>query len=363
MKSNKEPVKLREKKLTNGQISLYLDCYREGKRQYEFLKLYLIDKPKNPIDRESNKTTIELAQRIKAKRVEELNSNEFNLISRTKTKTDLLVYYQGYISKYTKKDVRVLTSSLNEFKKFIKEELNQTSIQSRELTESLVIQFKNYLEFKFKGDTPQTYFNRFKKVIKQAVRDKLFLINPISSIEELRFKTDTGLRKDILSFEEIQKLANTHCPNSEVKRAFLFSCNTGLRHCDLVGLKWAKVTKTDVNVLQSKTNKAVSIRLNNNALMLLGERGKPEENVFTLPSFTGSIKSIRKWVITAEITKRVTWHSARHSFATNLLISKNNVKTVSDLLGHSSMKHTEKYIRAVKAMEEEAVNSLPNLKL
>ena len=39
----KEPVKLREKKLANGNVSLYLDIYRNGKRQKEYLKLYLID--------------------------------------------------------------------------------------------------------------------------------------------------------------------------------------------------------------------------------------------------------------------------------------------------------------------------------
>ncbi len=49
----KEPVKLREKKLANGNVSLYLDIYRNGKRQKEYLKLYLIDAT-TPLEREQN---------------------------------------------------------------------------------------------------------------------------------------------------------------------------------------------------------------------------------------------------------------------------------------------------------------------
>jgi len=53
-KAQKEPVRLREKILANGNKSLYLDIYRDGKREYEFLKLYLIN-PKTPIDKEQNR--------------------------------------------------------------------------------------------------------------------------------------------------------------------------------------------------------------------------------------------------------------------------------------------------------------------
>lgn len=52
----KEPVKLREKKLANGNVSLYLDIYRNGKRQKEYLKLYLIDAT-TPLEREQNRQT------------------------------------------------------------------------------------------------------------------------------------------------------------------------------------------------------------------------------------------------------------------------------------------------------------------
>ena len=53
--TKKNNVVLREKALTNGNVSLYLDIYRDGTRTYEFLKLYVNTKARTPIDREANR--------------------------------------------------------------------------------------------------------------------------------------------------------------------------------------------------------------------------------------------------------------------------------------------------------------------
>lgn len=62
------------------------------------------------------------------------------------------------------------------------------------------------------------------------------------------------------------------------------------------------------------------------------------------------------------IDKHISWHCARHSFAVNILNNGANIKIVASLLGHSGLKHTEKYTRAVDKLKEEAINSLPELK-
>ena len=59
----------------------------------------------------------------------------------------------------------------------------------------------------------------------------------------------------------------------------------------------------------------------------------------------------------------VLFHTARHSFAVNILNNGANIKTVASLLGHSGLKHTEKYTRAIDSLKQEAINSLPELKL
>lgn len=81
----KEPVRLREKELTNGNKSLYLDIYRNGKRAYEFLKLYLVPE-RTPADKARNAETLRLANVIKSQRIIELESGEAGVKDLTKGK-------------------------------------------------------------------------------------------------------------------------------------------------------------------------------------------------------------------------------------------------------------------------------------
>ena len=89
----KEQVRLRERGLANGNKTLYLDIYRDGKREYEYLKLYLIP-AKTPIDKEQNRQTLATAQAIKAKRQIELQNGEYGFISQFKIDTPFLDYYR-----------------------------------------------------------------------------------------------------------------------------------------------------------------------------------------------------------------------------------------------------------------------------
>ena len=77
-KQRKEPIKIREKKLANGSISLYLDIYWRGDREYEFLNLYLTA-PKTSVDREQNNQTLLLAEQIKSQRLLDLQSGKYKL--------------------------------------------------------------------------------------------------------------------------------------------------------------------------------------------------------------------------------------------------------------------------------------------
>ena len=92
----KEPVKLREKKLANGSISLYLDIYRNGKRNKEYLKLYLID-AKTQAEREQNRQTLATAQAVKAKRTIEIQNGEYTFTRQFKEDTPFLEYYRNMV--------------------------------------------------------------------------------------------------------------------------------------------------------------------------------------------------------------------------------------------------------------------------
>ena len=88
-----------------------------------------------------------------------------------------------------------------------------------------------------------------------------------------------------------------------------------------------------------------------------------KELIFELPTYESCCKSVKRWVKRAGINKHISWHCARHSFATNILDNGANIVTVANLLGHSGLKHTEKYLRAIDDRKREAINSLPELKI
>ena len=359
-RATKEPVRLREKKLSSGNISLYLDYYKDGEREYEFLKLYLIDKPKTALDKQSNKDSLELAQRIKAKRIEEVHLGTFDLQSKSLSHTDFIKFYQAYINHYTKADTRVLTASFKKFKAYLQERHGKEKLLCKDLTQNLIIGYKDYLEANHTGEGPLTYFNRFRKVVKHGIRENLFHKNPLP--ENLKFKSG-GMSKGVLSLDEVSRLATTHCGSEIIKRAFLFACNTGLRFGDIKELKWQDISNNELMIKQSKTQEVNRLSLNQNALKLIGEKGSLKDLVFPLPSFNGSAKTIKNWVARAGIEKRITWHSARHSFATNILLLGYDIKTLSQLLGHTSIKHTQKYLSIADERKAQAVNALPDLNL
>ena len=184
---------------------------------------------------------------------------------------------------------------------------------------------------------------------------------------------DQILRKDVLSTEEIQRLIATYDErqNPEVRRAFIFCLYCGLRYCDVKDLTFANIDYSNklLKFEQNKTkghsaNSGVVIPLNDGLLKLIGEPTEAQTKdslIFNLPCYDMCLKSLKRWVKRAGIDKHISWHCARHSFAVNILNNGANIKTVASLLGHSGLKHTEKYTRAVDKLKEDAINSLPTL--
>ena len=240
-------------------------------------------------------------------------------------------------------------------------------ITAKEITESFCNNFKEHLNQNLHGESPATYFARFKKMLMQAKRDKLFRDNPAEDVRN--FKTDTSIAKDVLTIEELQLLANSHCGNEEVKRAFLFCCNTGLRFVDVKALKWENIKDNLLKIEQSKTkDKAtdggkVEITLNDTAITILGTPTATDKEtlVFTLPSHESAGKTLKNWAKRAGVEKHITFHVSRHTFGTLLAYYETDILTISKLLGHTSLKHTSKYIRTSNEMKQKAVNSIPTI--
>jgi hypothetical protein len=135
-RKTKENPKLMERTLSDGRISLYLEYYLgrtqwtdeetgekkvRHERKKEVLNLYLINKPRKEIDKTNNKETLQLAHEIRFEREQELKNRTLGY-RLEKKKMNFLDYYQRYIDRYSKKDIRTLKAALDEFIKFIRSE-------------------------------------------------------------------------------------------------------------------------------------------------------------------------------------------------------------------------------------------------
>jgi integrase/recombinase XerD len=351
-------VTLRKKKNKSGNTSLYLDIYHNSKRDYEFLTIKLI-KPVTPADREANRETLELAKKIALKRQQELAANDYNITADNGKNTVITTWMQAYVDKYKKKDKRNMQGALNRFKAFLAEE-KKSGLTFGQITETVVSDFQDYLRAHSEGEGAASYFNRYKKMMKQAKRDKLILSNPA---EDVKTKNGKAKKKDTLLIEEIQLLAQTPTESDHVKRAALFSCVTGFAWVDVKKLKWDHVNLQAGTVVKMREKNdgevdAVYINLNDAAKQLVGQPGKPKDFVFNLPTANGCNKTLKAWVKRAGIQKKITWHNLRHSFGTNLVFLGEDITTASELLGHTSLKHTQRYVRAANEMKQRATDKL-----
>jgi hypothetical protein len=94
----KEPVRIRFKVMRNGNKSIFLDTYLNGKRHKEYLKLYIIPE-KTPLDKEQNRQTLEIVKTIQSQRIVDLQKAEHGLSNASSKKQKmLLVDYIKYVS-------------------------------------------------------------------------------------------------------------------------------------------------------------------------------------------------------------------------------------------------------------------------
>ena len=169
--------------------------------------------------------------------------------------------------------------------------------------------------------------------------------------------------KEFLTVEDIDRLYNTECEFPEVKRAFLFACFSGLRLGDVLALRYTDIQSGEIRIIQNKTKGLVTIPVTNMIRKILEDVEVLNANgrVFDLPSKTTTNAALKRWVVAAGITKRVSFHTSRHTFATLLVYYSKDIFTASRLLGHSDVKITQIYAKLIDDAKLTAMNSLPEL--
>ena len=278
--------------------------------------------------------------------------------------SSFIEFFSDYTRSYNKKDIRVMKQAFRRYNEF----LADTCISEDTPSPATIRQFVNYLSAHSRGGGAASTFARFKKAMTHALECGIMDCNPCKGIRCHGHGDD--LVKDILSTDEIRRLTATHYPgeSTEIRLAFIFCLYTGIRFCDVKVLKFNNIDYNNsfISFYQVKTQNRSSrsrvyIPLRQDIIKMLGRSDSSDSLIFNLPSHTSCLKHLKRWTDAAGIDKHITWHCARHSFATNILQNGANIRVIAELLGHSSLKYVERYTRVIDKVKRDAVESLPSI--
>ena len=375
----KEPVRIREKRLNDGNVSLYLDMYYMGARKKEGLKLYLIPEV-NAAAKLQNRNTLKLAEQIKAERI--LDIQQHGLVNWESVKKGRMTL-AAWVEKYTK-DENGLTPASMRSKRNAQARVEQyllyigkPNLALKEVDKDFCKGFIAFLKTctfnngkKTLGSTTcRIFMNRLAAALNMAVREGLIDNNPFKLLDAKEKPQKKSAMREFLTIEELRTLIATPCRYEIVKKAFLFSCFTGLRYSDMMALKWNEIHKAaDGKTLyieheQVKTKNMVTIPLSNEALKWMPRKSKGDERVFHQLRITSTTVEVvlGEWMQEAGIQKHITYHCSRHTAATLLLTLGADLYTVSKILGHRSIRMTEIYAKIVDKKKIETMNLVNNM--
>ena len=205
-----------------------------------------------------------------------------------------------------------------------------------------------------------TYFSIVKAGLHRTFIDEYLTVDiaaKVKGIPELKVKRET------LTLEEAELLAQTPCENEVLKRAFFFAILTGIRLCDIHELTWGEIQKTStgwrVDFTQRKTHVVDYLPINEQAYSLCGEPGEHDQQIFA--GLTGSSwisRPLKKWIAASGIKKHITFHCSRHTFATLQLENGTDIFVVKGMLGHTNVKTTQIYAHIVDKSKRNAAEVL-----
>ena len=372
-------VTLRQKKISKGRQSLYLDFYPaiphpetgEPTRR-EFLGLYIYEKPKTPINKQHNTETLQIGESIRQKRENFLNKPEIyseyekeQLRKKELGEQCFIEYFRKLANKRKASNHDNWVSALNYIEAF-----TNGKLKFADLNEKFCTDFKEYLLTTKSNKSSKTtlaqnsavsYFNKLKATLKQAYKDEYLTTDLNAKIEPIK---QAETRRNFLTIEELNSLVKTECNNPLLKRAALFSALTGLRFSDIKNLVWGELEYIEGNgyfiqFKQQKTKGVEMMPISEQAYSLLGERKEPTDKVFEGLTYSAyENKHLYQWIGAAGITKDISFHCFRHTFATLQLSKGTDIYTVSKMLGHRELKTTQIYAKIVDDTKRKAADKI-----
>ena len=277
---------------------------------------------------------------------------------------DFFAYYERFLElkRRTEREstVKSYTGTLNHLKKF----------RSNILINEIDLSFVRDLDYYFRVDAnlanggAWARHKNVKSVINKLVRDGLLKESPYAPDKFVVKRPEQ--KTTYLDEEEIERIVKLRPRLSDKMKVntdrFLFSCYTGFRYSDMVSVRWSDVKSNGtITKRMVKTNRDVVVPITPIVEQIL-ERYKGKRNDLIFPSISNDKvnKAVRVICKLARIEKKVSFHVARHSFG--YILGKNGVNAfkIMELMGHSSVKQTMRY---VKACVEDLSNAMNRISL
>lgn len=377
-------VKLRQKPISKGRKSLYLDFYPPilntdtGKNtRRDFLGLYLFSKPKSSLEKEHNTETLKIGESIRQKRENFLNKPEIysqyekeQLRLKELSEQCFIEYFKKLANKRKTSNYDNWIAALNYL-----EDFTNGNLKFANLNEKFLNDFKEFLlTTKSKKSSKTTlsqnsavsYFNKVKAALKQAFHEGIIQTDLNAKIKPIKA---AETRREYLTIEELNKLVKTPCSNDLLKRAALFSALTGLRFSDIQKMNWDELEYIKgqgyfLNFNQKKTKGVEVLPISEQAYSFTEGSGNPQDMPKDQPVFEGlkysayHNKYLFQWIGAAGITKDITFHCFRHTFATLQLFNGTDIYTVSKMLGHKDLKTTQGYAKIVDRTKRIAADKI-----
>ena len=376
---NNMGVKLREKQLSSGQVSFYLDIYHNKARWYEFLEIHINKSRPSNEDKEKKR----LAQEIRTKREHELIVEDNGLNDRKKKLACFVLFFEDYIKQ--KKYNGLNEGIVYQLKKFT----GKQPLPFTKLTTVWMKEFERYLLKKVSNNTTLAYLIVLNGGINEAIRQRIISRNPWHDVPQHQRLRKQDTFRSAFTIEQLQHLANTPCRlEKQIKQAYFFACFTGLRWSDINPLRWDEIIIKNIEgkeryflyFEQEKTEGVEYLPLSENAIDMIKERKaeslSEEKSIYVFPKikeidgtkrkYQRTQRGLKRWAKAAEIdVAKLHFHSGRHTFATNVLESSpdGDLYTVSKLLGHRDIKSTQIYAKVRDKRKQNAVNALPKIDL
>lgn len=251
--------------------------------------------------------------------------------------------------KLSKNTQRIYQTSISSLKKFTKAE----KLSILKIDEAFLCKYFEYLDSIGNSVSyQQTLLKRIRKVFNELNKSGTYANNPARNI---KLKKVVKNKIEVLTVNELQKLATYPCKNNSVKNAYLFSCNTGLRISDICSLTFNNIKQMngyyELYIIVTKTKEPLRLKLNRDAEKIFLKQLVAKKNSYVFQGLTAQyIRRVQKdWFHSCGITRNLMFHSSRHTFAVNFLNQpKVDIYKLKEALGHSSISSTLIYAQFIE---------------